>query len=68
MSDCFYKLSHETQTKKKKTFYEITHIIISGHALPDKFIKKLPCADKNKLYHDEVKLAVARCGSSEKNC
>ena len=48
MSECFYKLSHDT--KGKKTFYESTHIIISGHVLCDMFIKNCHtqiCADKN---------------------
>ena len=51
---------HTTQSKKP-TFYESTHIIISGHALCDMFIKNCHtqiCADKNvvKVKTNYIKL------------
>ena len=44
--------SFHTTRSKKPTFYEITHIIIGGHALSDMFIKNCHtqiCADKKNV-------------------
>ena len=54
MSDCLLQSFHTKQSKKKKTFYESTHIIFVGHALSisDMFIKNCRtqiCADKNMV-------------------